>query len=119
MEPGTSSKLNDLMKCVENDTFEGVSFVITPVATALLTSARMHFRSDEGSNRAAVKLSTDDNTQLSISANTTSSWTITVPEQDLDLKAGSYVWQLETTDADDRVVTYLAGTFTVLTDLTR
>ena len=119
MEPGTSTALNDLMKCVENDTFEGVSFVITPVVEALLVSARMHFRTDANNTRTALKLSTTDSSQLSITDNTTASWTISMPEQQLSLKAGTYVWQLETTDADDRVITYVSGTFTVLTDLTR
>lgn len=120
MLPGTSSKLDQLMSFTEGDTLAaGISFTITPIVEAELTSARIYFRTDKDAKRPSVKLSTDDANEMVISINTTTSWTITLVEQNIPLKAGSYVWQLETTDEDDRVLTYLEGTVEVHPDITR
>ena len=117
MKPGTSTDLNDRLSFVEGDTWSGATVTITPVPTADLASVKMHFRTDFDSNRTVLKLDSSDATQINITD--ANAWEFTLEEQNLDLKAGTYVWQIETTDANDVIKTYLEGTIEVYKDVTR
>jgi len=119
MTPGKSDKIDALMTFVEGDTWEGMSVTITPLVESGLASVRLHIKTDDNATRASLKLSSDDASQILITDNSTTSWAISIRMQQLNLKKGSYVWQLEFTDADGDVWSYLEGKMTVLTDLTR
>jgi hypothetical protein len=116
MIPGTSTTLNSQLAFVEGDTWGGIpSIIITPTPGPDVASARMHFRESWVSPRVLVRLDSANASEITIVS--ASDWEFTVPIQPLPLKAGNYVWQFETTDANGRVQTYLQGEIQVLSDI--
>ena len=114
MLPGTSTALDTTWSFVQGDTWnETPSLTITedslppvnPVA-----SVELQFRQNVWSPNPSLTLSNTDGTIVITSA---ANWIFQFPEQDLPLKAGTYVYSLRTTDNTGKVQTYLTGQIVV------
>jgi len=115
MAPAESSELNKNLAFVEGDTWPGIPLVTfsTPPSENL-ESIRMAFRQSFVATRTMVKLSSDSGGIVILDPVT---WSFKVPHQFLPLAAGSYVWQIETTDAIGRISTPMQGSIQVLSDI--
>ena len=115
MAPAESSELNKNLAFVEGDTWPGIPLVTfsTPPSENL-ESIRMSFRQSFVATRTMVKLSSDNGEIVILDPVT---WSFKVPHQPLPLAAGSYVWQIETTDAIGRISTPMQGSIQVLSDI--
>lgn len=76
----------------------------------------MQFRINATSNTPAASLSSADG---SIVITDAANWEFYIPEQNLTLKPGNYVWSLRTTDDQGVVQTYMQGSIVVLDPITR
>lgn len=119
MMPGKSFALDRLMHHVAGDYWEGVSSIAitvdgSPPATAV-SSCRINFRTSVDAASAAATLTNANGKITIVSA---ANWTFAIPEQNLGLTAGDYVWSFEVTDASNVVRTYLQGNMTVHGDIT-
>lgn len=118
MTPATSSVLDKNLSFVQGDSWEGIpSIVFDPAPLAPVASARIWFRDTWTSTQVRAKLSSEDPNQLFISD--PNLWSFVVPVQFLSLKAGSYVWQFETTDSLGVIQTYMQGQIQVYSDIVR
>lgn len=107
---------------VRGDTWEG--FAVTGIliddaapATAL-ASVLIHFRSaTDATGTADHVLSTADADELVI--DDADAWAFTAPAQDLPLAAGKWYYDIQCTDAAGDIRTYIAGTLTIIQDVTR
>ena len=111
-------KINEYYK---GDSWSGLDIgpVIIDGAQPLLTlaSCRMHFRDEDGALGYAL------NTVVTVGKGTivisnTVTWEILVPKQILDLTAGKWFWDFETTDAAGNVLTLYKGSLKVKQDVT-
>jgi hypothetical protein len=85
-----------------------------PVAAA---SARMFFRENFDSPDTVLELSTSDGT---ITITNAAAWTFVIPEiLDFPLRAGTWVYDFETTDTAGFVRTYFGGTIKIWRDVSR
>lgn len=112
----------DLPTHTRGDTWEGVD--IGPVLfddvqpSSALVSCRMYFRSYEskrfgyGFNSEVVE---GQGTIIIDDANT---WEMSIDDQDLDLEAGRWRWDFETTDAAGAIRTLYKGVLTIKQDET-
>jgi len=88
---------------------------VQPLLT--LASCRMHFRNADGALGYALNtVPTADKGTIVISNATT--WEVTIPTQILDLIAGKWLWDFETTDSAGNVLTLYKGSLTVKQDVT-
>lgn len=114
MAPAESSKLDSELAFVEGDTWPGIpSIQFIPPPSSPIQSARISFRDSFISTQTLEKLTSPEDILLVSKED----WIIKVPPKALRLQAGSYVWQLETVDEDDKVVTYMQGNISVLPDI--
>lgn len=118
MTPATSSVLDKNLSFVQGDSWEGIpSLTFDPAPLAAVENARIWFRDTWTSTQVRAKLDSSDPSQINIvDAN---SWEFVVPVQFLSLKAGTYVWQFETTDISGVVQTYMQGQIQVYPDIAR
>jgi len=115
--PGTSSKLDAQLSFVSGDTWLGIpSITVTPAPVDPCALAEMQFRINATSNTPAASLSSADG---SIVITDAANWEFYIPEQNLTLKPGNYVWSLRTTDDQSVVQTYMQGSIVVLDPITR
>ena len=105
---------------VRGDQWPGIAALTIQVngspPVAALASARMQFRADKSSPSPSASLATADGSIAIVEA---ANWELTIPPLSLPLTAGTWYWDLETTDATGAVKTYLAGTLQVIQDITR
>lgn len=117
MLPGQSTTLDNQLAFVQGDTWGGIpSIIFTPAPNYLVVSARMQFRESKVAVLPSATLSTTDGSILIVNAST---WSFRVPVQNLDLTAGTYDWQFQTTDSQGNVQTYMQGTLQVYLDIVR
>lgn len=83
---------------------------------AALASVRIQFRRDSETGTLGLTLSTADET---IALNDAADWEFTVPAQDGPAKAGTWYYDIETTDADGVIWTTTIGTMEVGQDVTK
>lgn len=110
---------HDLTPTVRGDTWPGLTASITVNAAApaaALASARIQWRlrSQDGDLGHEVT-SADDSLVIDDAA----TWQMHVPAQILPLRAGVWYWDLETTDENGVVRTYVGGTHEILEDVTK
>ncbi len=118
MLPGQSTTLNNQLAFVQGDTWGGIpSITITPAPNYNVVSARMQFRESKVAVLPSATLSTEPNGGIVI--NNASTWSFTIPVQNLPLTAGIYDWQFQTTDSQGNVQTYMQGTLQVYLDIVR
>ncbi|GAA5124698.1 hypothetical protein JIN84_13015 [Luteolibacter yonseiensis] len=77
-----------------------------------IVSARLQFRTG---NLLGCQIETPTGIVIEDAAG----WHLSIPAQALALQAGAWNYDLETTDAEDVVRTYIKGTITVIQDITR
>jgi hypothetical protein len=102
------------------DTFGGISslqIVVNNASPAFpLTSARIHFRRIKGSTGTPeLALSTTGGGIVIQNADT---WIINIPELVVELPAATYYYDLETTDSQGAVKTYVSGSWKIKPDNT-
>ncbi len=109
----------DLGTIVQGDTWNGIGPAIvfsingSPPSNPL-AEAYLQFRKTYTS-QAGETLAVGDG----ITINNASTWHITVPERNLSLCAGDWIWDLEVIDTAGRIKTWLAGKLKVLPQVTR
>lgn len=106
---------------VEGDTWDGVEIVVKNSATdeplpVPLASVRISFRKGAFAKEARVTL---DSAAGSILIEDAAGWHFRAIAQTLDLPAGTWNYDVETTDTNGRVKTYLAGTLNVVKQVTQ
>lgn len=82
-----------------------------------LALVRLQFRRKYSDPVALVSL--DSDTMGGIEIDDSEDWEISIPPNDLNLSPGEYIYDLETTDDDGIVTTYLAGTISIGPQVTR
>lgn len=123
MTPAESEQLNKNLAFVSGDTWQGIPSVsISPAPTASLVLVRMNFRNTLISVRTMESLSSAKAIPETPSVNQividdAINWQFHIPEQKLQLKAGTYAWQIETRDSSGNIQTYLQGTVQVYSDI--
>lgn len=118
MAPGTSAELDASLTYVELDTWGGIpSFTITtdgvPPAVPV-ASCKMQFRPNANTFTPSATLENGAGITITSAAN----WEFSIPQQELDLKAGQYVWSFVATDDNGVVQTYMQGNIEVLKRIT-
>jgi len=111
----------DMPGVTRGDEWEGfgVAVLVNGVAPAVaLTLVEIHFRATPGATGAPLaSLSSANAAQIEITNAAAS--TYLVKEQTLALPAGRFYHDIQTTDINGVVKTYLAGTIKVTQDVTR
>lgn len=116
MRPGTSTELNELLTTVQHDTWTGISSIaISPPPASALANVVMAFKNDPTATNPTLELKSADG---EIAITNAANWTFTVLPTILNLEAGTWYWQIQTTSSADVIVTYLQGEIEVLTDYT-
>lgn len=99
---------------VHGDTWDGLSVSLTSSGTSLandLANVVMTFR--DASLNKVLELVTGVNVMITYP----NPWQFVIPPlTPFPLNAGTYTWNIETTDSDGIIKTYLAGTIQVLQD---
>lgn len=101
-------------------TWDGLTWVISDVAAedtefdAALSLARFQFQDADGA--VALTLTSATAGQVTINVATANAWSVTVEPRVLTLTAGTYTYGLETTDANSREKTRMAGTIVLKSD---
>lgn len=111
----------DLSTRIRGDSWRGIEEITIEVNSApppaSVISARMYFRETFDSPDTVLELSTVDGT---ITITNAATWTFVVPEIiAFPLKAGTWVYDFETTDAAGFIRTYFGGTIKIWRDVTR
>jgi len=123
MTPAESEQLNKNLAFVAGDTWQGIpSFSISPPPLNPLVLVRMDFRNTLVSVRTMESLSSAKAIPETPSVNQividdAINWQFHIPEQKLQLKAGTYAWQIETRDSLGHIQTYCQGTVKVYSDI--
>jgi len=123
MTPAESEQLNKNLAFVAGDTWQGIPSVsISPPPITSLVLVRMNFRNTFVSVRTMESLSSakaiPENPSVNqIVIDDAINWQFHIPEQQLQLKAGTYSWQIETRDSSGNIQTYLQGTVQVYSDI--
>lgn len=99
----------DFPSLYEGDTFISRDLTIAEESGTTLASARLVF---EKGGTATKTLTSSSG--LTLTSTAAGNWIITIDEWDVDIAAGTHVYDLETTDADGVVRHYMGGTFRVL-----
>ena len=109
-----------LTSIVYGDTWNGISSINVQVngeaPSSTLASARMQFRRTKQSNVIALGLSTSGG---EIVIDDATNWDLSIAPIDLTLTPGVYLWDIEFTDSDDVVKTYVEGSLEILWDVSR
>ena len=104
---------------VTGDTFAGIpelSIKVNGAApTASLASVKMQFKTEATASTAALELTSASG----ITINDASNWNITIDPFTINLSADNYVYDIEFTDANGDVRTYVTGTWSIVQDVTR
>jgi len=117
MLPGQSDTLDAQLAFVQGDTWGGIpSIVFDPAPNYTVASAKMQFRESKLAVLPSATLSSEDGT---IIINNATTWSFTVPVQNLPLTAGTYNWQFQTVDSQGSIQTYMQGTIEVTLDVVR
>ena len=108
-----------LAPITRHDTWDGLHLAYSSNGTAFaspLALVRMQFRDADG----ALGLSlTSSGPAATITISDAARWAFSVlPITSVTLAAGTWTWSIETTAADGRCKTYLAGTIKVVEDAT-
>jgi len=104
---------------VQGNTWDGVPIIVvtkngSPPSTTVVT-ARMQFRKTPES-QPKVTLTNSDG----ITINDATNWNLTIPPRNLDaLTPGDWIADLELTDSDDTVKTWMRGELNVASTVTR
>lgn len=110
-----------LQPMVRGDQWRGISSITILVngdpPASTLASARMHFRLSRDSREIGLGLSSAVAGEITIVS--AANWQMSVPPRSLNLHAGLWGWDLETTSAAGVVKTYLEGTLLIQQDITR
>jgi hypothetical protein len=100
---------------VENNDWKGIPLIRVRISGSPpleeLAEAQIQFRQQYTSNPPGSTLN-QDNGRLIISS--APNWEMIVPQQKLPLKAGEWLWDLQTTDVTGVTKTYVYGTLVVL-----
>ena len=108
----------NLPACVSGDTFPG--FRITSIKingsapTTALDSVRIDFRTTPAAPVSSLRLDSTDG----VTINNNATWDFTVDPFTVDLPAGEYYYDIETTTGTT-IRTYLKGHWTIAQDTTR
>jgi hypothetical protein len=111
----------DLPSVPTGDTWPGIAELSIEIngsaPTLALSSARMQFRDrDDDVGNLVLELTSSGG---EITINDADTWNITIEPLDVTLAAGTYYYDLETTDTDSQVTTYLEGTWLIQQDISR
>jgi len=99
----TTNTYNIIVK--KGDTFNGVSFTISPVIE--ITSAKMQIKKTSYATDTILELSSDDST-LEIGDSV-----ITIPAQIFNITASNYVYDIQMTLSNGYVKSWISGQFIV------
>lgn len=114
-----------LQPALRGDTWQGIASIgpVTVNGTVIsppLLSARMQFRDhrDALAHELTTEIPTPEGSGTITIVDATN-WQLAIDAQDLPLEAGTYHWDLETTDDAGTVRTLYTGQLRVLPDVTR
>jgi hypothetical protein len=111
----------NLATVTAGDTWSGVPQIRVEIdgaaPSATLSRVALQIRNLPSSESAIVSLTSETGGGITISNSTT--WTFSVPAQILALRAGTYVYDIETEDANGKIQTFLSGSILVNTEVTR
>ena len=112
MIPGTASQIDASLAYVQGDTWAGIpTITVTPAPSYTADSAIFAIKRQASDIQVVKQLSSDDG-DIVISDDT--NWIFTIPAQNLNLNAGTYVWQFRVTDSNGGIQTSLQGSMQVL-----
>lgn len=101
----------DFPDCYEGGSLRSFDIAIAVDNSAALSAASIAFKA-AGSDTASLTLTNGDG--LTLTSTTAGAWVITVDQIDtIGLAKGTYFYSLRTTDADDVVEDFIAGTWTI------
>jgi hypothetical protein len=113
MIPGDSVQLDANLAFVQGDTWGGIpSITITPPSTGSTAELAIFAIKKQASDIQTVKQLSSADGDITITDDV--NWIFSIPQQNIGLNAGTYVWQFRVTDSDDVIQTYLQGSMQVL-----
>lgn len=110
-----------LPSVARGDTWVGVPLMRVeingdPPASALARVRLQARKKPDATGAALIDLDSEDDT---ITVDDAAAWEFSIPAQVVDVAAGTYHYDIETTDAADAVKKYIKGTWTILPRVTR